>query len=67
MPYLRQKLAAGETADLTSGNQIRDFLDVGDAARMLVNATLGSAQGAVNICSGRPITVRQLAEQIADE
>lgn len=66
-PYLRQKLAAGETADLTHGRQIRDFLDVRDAAGMLVDAALGKTQGAVNICSGKPMTVRQLAEQIATE
>nr|VFJ54528.1 MAG: dTDP-6-deoxy-L-talose 4-dehydrogenase (NAD+) [Candidatus Kentron sp. FW] len=67
VPYLHGKLAAGETADLTSGKQIRDFLDVREAAGMLVKAVLSEAQGAVNICSGRPMTVRQLAEQIADQ
>ena len=67
VPYLRAKLAAGEPAELSSGNQIRDFLDVGDAGRMIVEAALGSVPGPVNICSGTPITVRQLAERIADE
>ena len=28
---------------------------------------LGDETGPVNICSGVPVTVRQLAEQIADE
>ncbi|MEW6521127.1 MAG: NAD(P)-dependent oxidoreductase [Thermodesulfobacteriota bacterium] len=67
VPYLRAKLAAGEPAELTSGNQIRDFLDVRDAARLIVEAALGSSQGPINICSGVPITIRQLAEKIADE
>lgn len=66
VPYLCTKLAAGEPAELTSGNQIRDFLDVREAGRMIVEAALSDAQGPVNICSGVPITVRQLAEQIAD-
>ena len=66
-PYLRSKLAAREPAELTSGNQIRDFLDVGEAARQIVAAALSDRQGPVNICSGVPITVRQLAEQLADE
>ncbi|MEF8709931.1 MAG: NAD(P)-dependent oxidoreductase [Candidatus Accumulibacter propinquus] len=65
--YLRAKLAAGEVADLTSGRQIRDFLDVREAARMIVETALGAVQGPINICSGLPISVRQLAEQIADE
>ena len=67
VPYLRSKLAAGEPAELTSGNQIRDFIDVRDAGRIIAETALGHAQGVVNICSGIPITVRQLAESIADE
>ena len=67
VPYLRTQFTAGEPAELTSGNQIRDFLDVSEAGRMIVNMALSHLQGPVNICSGIPITVRQLAEQIADE
>lgn len=67
VPYLRAKLAAGETAELTSGNQIRDFMDVKEAGRMVVEVAQGNQQGPVNVCSATPITVRGLAEQIADE
>lgn len=67
VPYLRAKLATGEPAELTSGNQIRDFLDVRDAGRMIAEIALSNENGPVNICSGIPITVRQFAEQIADE
>ena len=67
VPYLRTNLAAGEPTELTSGSQIRDFLDVREAGRLVAEVALNDAQGPVNICSGIPITVRQLAEQIADE
>jgi dTDP-6-deoxy-L-talose 4-dehydrogenase (NAD+) len=67
VPYLRSRLAAGEVAELTSGNQVRDFLDVRDAGRMIAECALSERQGAVNICSGVPTTVRELAERIADE
>lgn len=67
VPYIRSRLAAGEAADLTSGAQIRDFMDVRQAGRMIANAALGGRQGAMNICSGVAITVRQLAETVADE
>jgi nucleoside-diphosphate-sugar epimerase len=67
VPYLRQRLGAGDFADLTSGDQIRDYLDVRDAGRLIAEAAMGIQQGAVNICSGTSRTVRQLAEQIADE
>jgi len=67
VPYLRKTLAAGEPALLTSGRQIRDFLDVREAGHRVAQAALGAVQGPVNIASGTPITVRQLAEQIAGE
>lgn len=67
VPYLRARLIAGEPAELSNGNQIRDFLDVRETAEMTVEVALGKLQGAVNICSGLPVTVRQLAEKIADE
>jgi dTDP-6-deoxy-L-talose 4-dehydrogenase (NAD+) len=54
-------------ADLTSGAQIRDFMDVRDAGRMIADAALGTRQGAMNVCSGVPVTVRELAERVADE
>ena len=67
VPYLRSKLEKGESAELTSGKQVRDFLDVADAGRMIADVVLSDQTGPVNICSGTPITVRRLAEQIADE
>jgi nucleoside-diphosphate-sugar epimerase len=67
VPYLRKRLSEGEPAELTSGRQIRDFLDVRDAGSLIANVALGDRQGPVNVCSGIPITIRQLAERIADE
>ena len=67
VPYLRTQLVKGQFAELTSGNQIRDFMDVSIAGQMITEYALGNRQGAVNICSGVPVTVRQLVEEIADE
>ena len=67
VPYLRSKLEKGEPAELSSGDYVRDFLDVVDAGRMIGDVALSDETGPVNICSGVPVTVRQLAEQIADE
>jgi dTDP-6-deoxy-L-talose 4-dehydrogenase (NAD+) len=67
VPYIRARLSAGEPAELTHGTQVRDYLEVREAARQIVACALGNARGAVNICSGVAITVRALAEQIADE
>lgn len=67
VPYLRAKLMAGEVAELASGKQVRDYLDVATAGEMIADFACGSKQGAVNICSGIPVTVRELAERLADE
>ena len=67
VPYLRAQLEKGEPADLTNGKQIRDFMDVQDAGCAIAHAAIGSRQGAINIRSGQPISIRRLAEQIADE
>ena len=67
VPYIRNQLEAGQEALLTSGEQVRDFLDVAEAGRMIAHVALAQREGAVNICSGQPMSVRQLAESIADE
>jgi len=67
VPYIRSMLAAGKPAELSSGDQIRDFTDVAVAGEMIADEAMGARQGAVNICSGVPITVREIAEKIADE
>jgi dTDP-6-deoxy-L-talose 4-dehydrogenase (NAD+) len=65
--YLHATLGSGNPAKLTSGNQVRDFIDVALAGRLIADAAAGKQQGAINICSGVAITIRQLAEAIARE
>lgn len=67
IPYVRSRIAANLPVELTSGNQIRDYLDVAEAARQIVDIASGALAGAVNICSGQPITVREFVGRIADE
>lgn len=67
VPYLHKQLKDGKVAELTSGKQVRDFMDVKMAAKKIVEVSLSDKSGAVNICSGEPITLRGLAEKIADE
>ncbi|MBT8565447.1 NAD(P)-dependent oxidoreductase [Polynucleobacter paneuropaeus] len=65
--YIRNKLSNNEVVELTSGSQIRDFIDVKDAAKQIVEAFESNLIGGANICSGKSISVRELAEKIADE
>jgi dTDP-6-deoxy-L-talose 4-dehydrogenase (NAD+) len=66
-PYVRSRLEENKPAELTSGHQVRDFLDVRKAGEKIVEVAMRNFQGPVNICSGKSVTVRQFVEQIADE
>ena len=61
------KLMNGEIAELTSGTQVRDFMNVEDAGKIIAKITMGSQYGAINVCSGIPVTVREMAEKIAEK
>ncbi|MGJ8569628.1 MAG: NAD-dependent epimerase/dehydratase family protein [Hoeflea sp.] len=65
-PYLTRCLAAGETARLGSGTQLRDYMDVADAGTRIADVIETGQVGAINICSGLPVSIRQFAESIAD-
>jgi nucleoside-diphosphate-sugar epimerase len=67
VPFLHKQLSNGNPVELTSGNQIRDFLDVTVAGERIVKIALSKLKGPINICSGSPITVKQIAEMIADQ
>ena len=67
VPYIHKQLSKGKIVELTSGKQIRDFLDVSVVGEMIVEAALGNQQGPINICSGIPITVSEIAQKIADK
>lgn len=67
VPYIRKQIENGNSVELTSGKQIRDFLDVAEAGKMIADIALSNREGPFNVCSGIPTTVRQLAERVADE
>ncbi|WP_417808781.1 NAD-dependent epimerase/dehydratase family protein [Thioclava sp.] len=64
---LHSRLANGQEIPLSDGAQIRDFLDVKEAAQRIVTTALGPTNGPVNICSGTGISVRDLALGIATQ
>jgi dTDP-6-deoxy-L-talose 4-dehydrogenase (NAD+) len=62
-----QFMAAGSRGDaafrMSAGEQLRDFLPVRVVAKHLVDLALGVEDaGVVNVCSGRPTSVRRLVE-----
>jgi len=63
--YIHKQLQNGLPAKLTSGNQIRDFLNVRDAAKIISNISLDKKVGAINVCSEKPISIKKFAQRIA--
>jgi nucleoside-diphosphate-sugar epimerase len=61
VPHVLRSVLAGGTAPLGSGEPVRDYLHVGDVASALEAIALGHGEGAVNVGSGRPLSVRELA------
>jgi nucleoside-diphosphate-sugar epimerase len=65
LPQLQRALDSGATRfAMSGGEQLRDYLPVEEAADDLVRLTLARRDhGIVNVCSGKPISVRALVEE----
>jgi GDP-4-dehydro-6-deoxy-D-mannose reductase len=68
--WTRQAVAAeaagGGTIRTGTLDVVRDFLDVRDVADAYLDLVASDAEGVVNVCSGRPVELRSLAELVAD-
>jgi nucleoside-diphosphate-sugar epimerase len=64
LPQLKRAVKQGlEVFNMSGGEQLRDYISVTEAAKSLVKLALNKADiGVVNICSGKPISVRKLVE-----
>lgn len=67
VPYLHNRLSAGLSVEMTSGVQIRDYLDVKTAGRMIADIACNNKIGPMNICSGVPVSIKDMACKIAEE
>jgi dTDP-6-deoxy-L-talose 4-dehydrogenase (NAD+) len=69
LPQLRRAVARGDNVfNMSGGEQLRDYLSVGEVALNIVSLALqGSDHGIVNVCSGRPVSVRRLVERWIEE
>jgi nucleoside-diphosphate-sugar epimerase len=59
-----RSLLRGETARVSHGRQVRDYLHVSDVARGFTMLLESPLEGAVNIASGEPVTLRTIVERI---
>ena len=65
VPSLVLSLLRGEPARMTAGTQHRDFLHAADAGAAFAALADSSVTGAVNVASGRPLVLADLAREIA--
>ena len=59
-------LLQGQPAECTHGTQERDFVYVDDVARAFVHVLDSEFSGSVNISSGQPVAIRELAQLVAE-
>lgn len=63
-PQLRQAVEQGEKLfKMSGGEQLRDYLPISEVAKHIVSlATMMGNNGIINVCAGKPISVRRLVE-----
>ena len=66
VPMVTRSLLCGDPIDLSPGEQQRDYLDVDDVANALIRLAELRVIGAVNVCSGEAVSVRQLLGALAE-
>jgi UDP-glucose 4-epimerase len=66
IPIFIERSLAGRTLTIYGdGHQTRDFVYVTDVAEAIFRCAVGKAQGVLNVGTGVPIEVRNLADRIA--
>lgn len=66
VPSLVLAMSAGRPARCTTGSHVRDYLYIEDAAEALVALLRSGVTGPVNIASGVPVHIGDLAGAVAD-
>jgi nucleoside-diphosphate-sugar epimerase len=67
VPSVIRALLAGHEADVSDGEQLRDFMHTDDLARAFVELLDSQVDGAVNIASGEGVRLAEVIALIAEE
>ena len=65
LPSVMRALIKNEPAEISHGNQIRDFMFVEDVAEAFVALLESDARGAVNVASGNGVKIKDIAAEAA--
>jgi len=66
VPSVILSLLRGEPPRLTGGDQVKDYLHVEDVVSAVWAVATSNLTGVVNVGSGRPVAVREVATRIAE-
>lgn len=64
VPSIALSLLNGKPAQVTPGGQVRDYLHVEDVASAIWRVATSELTGAVNIASGEPVTIAEIATRV---
>jgi nucleoside-diphosphate-sugar epimerase len=67
VPSVVRAILRGEPIACTHGEQVRDFLYIEDVAEALARLLESQVEGAVNVGSGQPTTIRELLSALGKE
>ena len=66
MPYVMNAMLNGEDVKVSPCTKVQDYSHVFDTAAAIVKFFESDVQGAVNICSGKPIKLKNIVEKIKE-
>ena len=66
IPYTIRQLLKGEPAELSSGEQVRDFLVAQDIGRAVAAVLHSNVRGPVNVASGTGLAVREVVQRLGE-
>jgi len=64
VPYIVSSLVSNKPAEISENQQVRDYLHVEDVAAALLAVAKSLIDGPVNVGSGKPVTVEDIARRI---
>jgi nucleoside-diphosphate-sugar epimerase len=67
IPFLKSKFELDQQVNLPIGEQVRDFIDILEVAKIISEVTLSTRVGPINVCSGVPKSIKEIALQVADQ
>ena len=66
IPSITRSLLQNRAVDVTDGSQLRDYVHVADVAEGLCTVLESGCVGAVDICSGSPLPMRRVLENLGE-